>query len=171
MNDFFNGCLEFVGALLILRNCRILHLHKRVQGVSVAATVYFTMWASWNLYFYPAIGCWFSFAGALCLASANIGWVVMAIYHIRKPVMDRLVAQDLPPFDMKTTNEVVHGGRHAPTRCRIAARFDPTPTDSLQLPGRTVKIRASRGKELKNQRLEGNEGVAGAGFEPAAFRL
>jgi hypothetical protein len=81
MNDLINGCIELLGALLLVGNCRLLYSHKAVQGVSVLTTAFFTLWGIWNLYFYPANNLWLSFVGGLCLASANLTWVVMAIYY------------------------------------------------------------------------------------------
>ncbi len=79
MNDLINGCIELLGALLLVGNCRLLYSHKAVQGVSVLTTAFFTLWGIWNLYFYPANNLWLSFVGGLCLAGANLTWVVMAI--------------------------------------------------------------------------------------------
>jgi hypothetical protein len=81
MNDLINGSLEMAGALLLLRNCHLLYQHKRVQGVSVTTTGFFSLWGLWNLYFYPANHLWLSFAGGVCLASVNIMWVVLALYY------------------------------------------------------------------------------------------
>ena len=85
MSDRINGMIELIGALLIAYNCRLLCLHKNVQGVSVTTTAFFTAWGVWNLWFYPANLLWFSFAGGVCLAAANLTWVVMAIYYSWKP--------------------------------------------------------------------------------------
>jgi len=85
MSDLINGTIELIGALLIAYNCRLLHRHKTVQGVSVVTTGFFTAWGAWNLYFYPTNNLWMSFAGGLCLAAANLTWVLMAIYYSRKP--------------------------------------------------------------------------------------
>ena len=63
MNDAINGILELVGAFFLLTNCMLLYHHKRVQGISVYTTVFFTTWGLWNLYFYPANKLWLSFAG------------------------------------------------------------------------------------------------------------
>jgi hypothetical protein len=72
---FFQRLFGIRRALLILRNCWVLHSHKQVQGVSVVATVYFTLWASWNLYFYPTIECWFSSQGRFAwLPPTPTGW-------------------------------------------------------------------------------------------------
>ena len=101
MNDAINGALELAGALFLLNNCRMLYSHKRVQGVSVSATAFFTTWGLWNLYFYPANGLWLSFVGGLCLASVNVAWVAMAIYYERQSrnLSPRMI-RELPPLDL-----------------------------------------------------------------------
>jgi hypothetical protein len=99
MNDLINGSLEMAGALLLLRNCHLLYLHKRVQGVSIATTAFFSMWGLWNLYFYPANNLWISFAGGVCLAVVNMTWVGLALYYSKGPrTTEKLVAQDLHYF-------------------------------------------------------------------------
>jgi hypothetical protein len=99
MNDLINGSLEMTGALLLLRNCHLLYQHKRVQGVSVATTAFFSIWGIWNLYFYPANHLWVSFAGGVCLAAVNMTWVTLALYYSRRPrSAEKLVVQDLHYF-------------------------------------------------------------------------
>jgi hypothetical protein len=80
-SDLINSLFEVLGAIMLFNNCRLLWLHKCVQGVSVLTTIFFTLWGIWNLYFYPAHALWLSFAGGLFLASANVLWVVMAGYY------------------------------------------------------------------------------------------
>jgi hypothetical protein len=101
MNDAINGSLELMGAVFLLNNCWLLYSHKRVQGVSVSATAFFTTWGLWNLYFYPANGLWLSFAGGLCLASVNVAWVGMAIYYNRqgRNASPRMI-RELRPLDL-----------------------------------------------------------------------
>ena len=71
------------------------------------ATAYFSVWGLWNLYFYPANSLFYSFAGIILLAAANLTWVGMAFYY-RKPkvLADKLIARDLPSFDVNSA------GRH-----------------------------------------------------------
>lgn len=99
MNDLVNGLLELFGAFLLVGNCRLLARHKRVRGVSVTPTAFFSAWGIWNLYFYPANHLWISFWGGVCLALTNLTWVAMAIYYSRGPKDDdRLVEQELSYF-------------------------------------------------------------------------
>jgi hypothetical protein len=79
-NDLINSFFEVFGAMMLFNNCRLLWIHKRVQGVSVLTTAFFTVWGVWNLYFYPANHLWLSFVGGVFLASANVLWVLMATH-------------------------------------------------------------------------------------------
>ena len=81
--DFVNGIFELGGGILLIQNCRTLYRDKIVKGVSVPVTAFFAAWGVWNLYYYPSLDQWASFAGGLVIVSANIVWVVMAVYYAR----------------------------------------------------------------------------------------
>jgi hypothetical protein len=99
MNDLVNGLLELFGAVLLLGNCRLLLQHKRVQGVSVTPTAFFSAWGVWNLYFYPTQGLWLSFFGGVCLACVNLAWVGLAFYYCHWPkVSDQAIAPEFSYF-------------------------------------------------------------------------
>ncbi len=99
MSDLVNGLLELFGAILLLGNCRLLIRHKRVQGVSMTPTAFFSAWGIWNLYFYPAQGLWLSFFGGVCLACVNLVWVGLAFYYCHWPkVHDRVEAPEFSYF-------------------------------------------------------------------------
>ncbi len=83
--DAINGCFELLGGALLLRNCWTLYQHKQVKGVSVPVTAFFALWGVWNLYYYPHLEQWLSFAGGCVIVSANMLWVVMAIWYARYP--------------------------------------------------------------------------------------
>lgn len=96
--DAVNGSFEALGALLILLNVRRLRLDRRVAGVSFAPTAYFTIWGLWNLYYYPALDQWLSFAGGCAITMANAAWLVLAWRQgaLRPPFGVRS-AEALPP--------------------------------------------------------------------------
>jgi hypothetical protein len=73
--DLINGLFEFCGGVLLWLNVRRLRRDGRVAGVSVAPTVFWTAWGAWNLYFYPSVGCWASWAGGLFVVAANAAWL------------------------------------------------------------------------------------------------
>ncbi len=75
--DQINGTFETLGALFVLNHCRKVWLDKRIAGVSVLSTAFFTAWGFWNLYYYPHLNQPFSFYGGLALVVANSLWVGM----------------------------------------------------------------------------------------------
>jgi hypothetical protein len=83
--DLVNGGFEFFAGFFVLMHCRRLHIDKLVKGVSLVATVFFTSWGIWNLYYYPHLGQWASFYGGLAIVSANALWISMMIYYTRRP--------------------------------------------------------------------------------------
>ena len=82
--DFINGCFEMLSGLMLFLNCRRLYIDKEVRGLSIYATIFFTLWSFWNLYYYPSLNQWLSFFGGMSIVTANTIYVVMAIYYIRK---------------------------------------------------------------------------------------
>lgn len=81
--DVCNGLFEALGGLLVLNHCRAVLRDRAVAGVSIVSVVMFTAWGFWNLYYYPALGQWFSFAGALVIVAANALWVALLIRFAR----------------------------------------------------------------------------------------
>lgn len=81
--DAVNGCFESLGALFVLNNCRALVRDKRVCGVSLLSSGFFSAWGGWNLYFYPSLGQWLSFAGGVGLVAGNVLWLALAIWFSR----------------------------------------------------------------------------------------
>jgi uncharacterized membrane protein YfcA len=82
--DVVNGGFEFLAGFMVLLHCRQLYKDKIVKGVNLPATIFFTSWGFWNLYYYPSLDQWFSFFGGLGIVSANSLWVGMMIYYKRK---------------------------------------------------------------------------------------
>jgi uncharacterized membrane protein YfcA len=81
--DLVNGLFELLGGVLIAVNCMRLHRDKVVRGVNVWVTVFFTSWGFWNVWYYPFLDQWLSFAGGLVIVAANCVWVSMAVYYTR----------------------------------------------------------------------------------------
>jgi len=75
LNDLVNGCFELVGALFTLMSVRALWRDRVLRGVHWAPTLYFFAWGCWNVYYYPSLGQWFSFAGGLAILLANALWL------------------------------------------------------------------------------------------------
>src|SRR5690349_21170123 len=79
--DLINGLFELTGGLLNWGNVIRLYRDKQVRGVYVPAWALFTLWGFWNLYYYPHLNQWMSFAGGLVIVTANTVWVALAGYY------------------------------------------------------------------------------------------
>lgn len=75
--DIINGLFEFGGSLALWLNVRRLWRDRAVSGVSAVPVVFWCAWGLWNLFFYPAVGCWYSFAGGLFVVAAHMAWLTL----------------------------------------------------------------------------------------------
>lgn len=81
MADAINGAFETLGGLLILLNVRRVLRDRSTRGVSIVPTAFFCLWGLWNLYYYPSLDQWVSFAGGVAVVAANSVWVCLATYY------------------------------------------------------------------------------------------
>lgn len=79
--DVINALFELTGAILLSLNVYILYKDKVVKGVHWLPTSFFVSWGVWNLYFYPHLGQWYSFAAGVLLVVVNIIWLCMMFYY------------------------------------------------------------------------------------------
>ncbi len=82
-SDIGNSIFELIGGLLQVRNAYQIWKDKQVKGVYWPAWLFFTFWGYWNLYYYPSLDQWLSFAGGILIALANTVWVSLAWYYTR----------------------------------------------------------------------------------------
>ena len=83
--DLINGCFELLASSFLFLHVRRIFKDKQVKGVSIVATVFFTTWGWWNIFFYPVVGLWWSFWGGVPVVVMNSLWVYgMWKYRERK---------------------------------------------------------------------------------------
>lgn len=82
--DAANGAFELFGAPFIFLSVVKLLREKSVRGVSWIHASYFTAWGFWNLYYYPHLDQWLSFAGGTAIVLANVTWVILLVYYGRR---------------------------------------------------------------------------------------
>lgn len=70
--DVINGLYEFGGAIMLSFHVKTILKDKKTRGVSWMPFVFFASWGVWNLYYYPAVDCWWSFTGGLALVTVNL---------------------------------------------------------------------------------------------------
>lgn len=84
--DFFNALFEVSAGFFVLNHCRVLFQHKSTRGVSIVSTIFFCFWGFWNIYYYPAIGQFWSFAGGVFVVIANTVYVVMMLHYNKRSI-------------------------------------------------------------------------------------
>jgi hypothetical protein len=82
--DLVNGGFEFIGGIICWLNVCKLYQDKQIKGVSVSASIFFTLFAIWGVYYYPNLNQPFSFVGAICLAAGNLSWLILLSYFLFK---------------------------------------------------------------------------------------
>lgn len=92
--DLVNGSFELLGGLFILNHCRAVERDKAVKGVSIISVAFFTMWGVWNLWYYPHLNQWLSFAGGVVITIANFWylWLLKKYYvpFVKEPARPRI---------------------------------------------------------------------------------
>jgi hypothetical protein len=73
--DLTNGLFEALGAVALWGNVRAIRESHTISGVDWRSTVFFTAWGIWNLYYYPHLDQWLSFAGGLAIVVVNATWL------------------------------------------------------------------------------------------------
>lgn len=79
--DAINGTLELIGAFFILKSILRLHEDKVVRGIVWYHPAFYMLWGYFNMYYYPSLGQWFSFAGGVAVVVTNTIWVGQLIYY------------------------------------------------------------------------------------------
>lgn len=75
--DIINASFEALAGVAIYGHVRRLRIDKQVKGASSWATVFFTAWGFWNLYYYPSLGQWASTIGGISVVSMNAWWLAL----------------------------------------------------------------------------------------------
>lgn len=76
--DAVNGLFELAGGFALWNNVGRIRKDKQVRGVNWQVTLFFTSWGFWNLFYYPSLDQWLSFAGGLNIVAANAVWLYFA---------------------------------------------------------------------------------------------
>ena len=79
--DLVNGLFELLGGFALWDNVKRIRKDKQVRGVNWRVTLFFTSWGFWNLFYYPSLDQWLSFAGGLNIVAANFVWLFYAVRY------------------------------------------------------------------------------------------
>lgn len=83
--DLINGAFEALAGFAVLNHCFALYRDKQVKGLSIASVAFFTLWGFWNLYYYPHLGQFWSFAGGVFITQVNVLYLGL-LWHYRTPL-------------------------------------------------------------------------------------
>lgn len=83
--DAINGAFEVVGGVCIWLNVRRLAKDKRISGIDWRVTGFFWAWGIWNLFYYPSLDQWASFAGGMVICAGNFVWLGLALKYRPNP--------------------------------------------------------------------------------------
>lgn len=109
--DIVNGCFELFGGALSILNVRTILRDKQVRGMALTPLAFITAWGYWNVFYYPHLDQWFSFAGGLMIVAVNSLWLGLAVYYTRRE--RRLRASQTSPYLAKCKRLRLDG----PTPC------------------------------------------------------
>lgn len=80
--DFINGAFEALAGIFVAVNIRRVLRDRLVRGVSIWPLLFFSSWSLWNLYYYPSLRQWWSFAGGIVVLLANLTYAGLLAYFI-----------------------------------------------------------------------------------------
>jgi hypothetical protein len=79
--DHINAVFEGGSVLFIASNVRRLYVDKKLSGVNILPTIWFSVWGFWNLFYYFGLSQWFSWAMGSLVFCANTTWVFLAVIY------------------------------------------------------------------------------------------
>ena len=82
--DLINGVFELSGAFFLFLNVLQIYKDKELKGYNWRATVFFTSWGFWNLYYYPHLDQWMSFFGGAAIVTVNTIWLGQIAYYAKR---------------------------------------------------------------------------------------
>ncbi|WP_321471060.1 hypothetical protein [uncultured Paludibaculum sp.] len=99
--DLINGAFELWGGVFIFLNILQLLRDKQVKGIHWGSSLFFTSWGVWNLWYYPHLGQWASFAGGAVICGLNVVWLFLRIryFMLAKPV--KVFMTDFGPYNLR----------------------------------------------------------------------
>ncbi len=79
--DHINAVFELGSAALLTLNVRMLVRDKKLAGISIIPTSWFSLWGAWNLIYYASLGQTFSWIAGIAVFMLNTCWVMLALYY------------------------------------------------------------------------------------------
>lgn len=70
--DLINAAFQLSGGLFVALSIADIYRKKAVAGHTLTTTGFFLSGGFWNLYYFPALGQWWSTVGAYGMCAANV---------------------------------------------------------------------------------------------------
>lgn len=80
--DMINGMFQLIGAMMLSINVYALYRDKEIKGIHWSSTVFFTCLGIFNLFYFPSLEQWWSFAGGIAIVVVNTIWLSMIVYYM-----------------------------------------------------------------------------------------
>jgi len=82
--DLVNASFELIGAWFTWRSFVQLRRDRFISGIYWPTVAFFTAWGTWNLFYYPLLGQWWSFFAGIVLLSGNAAWVIQVLIYEKR---------------------------------------------------------------------------------------
>lgn len=131
-----NATFEAGAGLAVLAHCAKLHQDKQVRGLSIPAVLFFTGWGCWNVFYYPHLGQFWSFAGGIFVTLANLIYLAMLVAYSRHRLARWIKRQTLCRVRGHRNDSLDFDGYHLYpcTRCGLEDIYDGTLADLRAMP-------------------------------------
>lgn len=82
--DIVNGVFEATGSVAVWYNVANIVRDRGYAGTRLSPMVFFWSWGLWNLYYYPHLSQWASFAGGISIGLANTCYIFLMLKYGRR---------------------------------------------------------------------------------------
>jgi hypothetical protein len=96
LSDMTMGLIQVAGAGFLGVSVLQLFRRKYVGGVSAVTVSFWVAWGLWDLYYWPSLGQWWAFGGAVVVTMMNmlyVGLIVLYNYRERRLVHGNALAK------------------------------------------------------------------------------
>jgi len=108
--DIMNALFELFGAFAVLPSILEAHRTKRIMGVSIITSLFFTSWGLWNIFYYPSLTQTWSGYAAILMTATN-AFYLWQVYKYRDPAFagdygDHEVAEQIQQSETFATQAI-----------------------------------------------------------------
>lgn len=82
--DLINALFELLGSIIIVLNINKIMEDKLVRGIHWYVVAFFCFWGIWNLFYYPHLDQWLSFAAGVLMVTMNMIYTALLIHYTWK---------------------------------------------------------------------------------------